>query len=55
MTGHIEQIRQRYDQFSRGDIQGTTQDWAGDTVAVLAQMLGLAAHAKGTAHASHHR
>ena len=143
MTGHIEQIRQRYDQFSRGDIRGATQDWAddivweggnsadlpmggihygkaaalgvlasdvavwdeftmspdeyfedGDTVVVLghsaikkdgqsattafvhiwrwsgdqishfqlvtetlqlAQMLGLAAHAEGTAHASHHR
>ena len=32
MTGHIEQIRQRYDQFSRGDLQGATQDWAGDFV-----------------------
>jgi ketosteroid isomerase-like protein len=32
MTGHIEQIRHRYDQFSRGDIQGATQDWAGDFV-----------------------
>ena len=32
MTGHIEQIRQRYDQFSRGDIRGATQDWADDFV-----------------------
>ncbi len=32
MTGHIEQIRQRYDQFSRGDIPGATQDWADDFV-----------------------
>ena len=32
MTGHIEQIRQRYDQFSRGDIRGATQDWADDIV-----------------------
>ena len=85
MTGHIEQIRQRYDQFSRGDIRGATQDWADDIVweggnsaelpmggtrhgkgwrwrgdgisrfqlvtdtLQLAQLLGLAAHAKGTA------
>jgi ketosteroid isomerase-like protein len=32
MTGHIEQIRHRYEQFSRGDIQWPTQDWAGDFV-----------------------
>ena len=32
MTGHIEQIRQRYDQFSLGDIRGATQDWADDIV-----------------------
>jgi uncharacterized protein len=32
MTGHIEQIRNRYDQFSRGDIQGATQDWTEDFV-----------------------
>jgi uncharacterized protein len=32
MTGHIEQIRQRYDQFGRGDIRGATQDWADDFV-----------------------
>jgi len=32
MTGHIEQIRHRYDQFSRGDIRGATQDWADDIV-----------------------
>ena len=32
MTGHIEQIRQGYDQFSRGDIRGATQDWADDIV-----------------------
>jgi len=32
MTGHVEQIRQRYDQFSRGDIRGATQDWADDIV-----------------------
>jgi len=32
MTGHIEQIQQRYDQFSRGDIRGATQDWADDIV-----------------------
>lgn len=32
MTGHIEQIRNRYAQFSRGDIQGATQDWTEDFV-----------------------
>ena len=32
MTGHIEQIRHRYDQFSRGDIWGATEDWADDLV-----------------------
>ncbi len=32
MTRHIEEIRQRYDQFSRGDIGGATQDWADDIV-----------------------
>ena len=30
MTGHIEQIRHRHDQFSRGGIQGATRDRAGD-------------------------
>jgi ketosteroid isomerase-like protein len=30
MTGHIEQIRHRCDQFSRGDIQGAIQDRADD-------------------------
>ena len=28
MAGHIELMRQRYDDFNRGDIQGATQDWA---------------------------
>ena len=32
MTTRIEQLRQRYDQFSRGDIRGATQDWADDFV-----------------------
>jgi ketosteroid isomerase-like protein len=32
MTGHIEQIRHRCDQFSRGDIRGAAQDWADDFV-----------------------
>jgi len=31
MTGHIEQIRHRSDQFSRGDIWGATEDWADGT------------------------
>jgi ketosteroid isomerase-like protein len=30
MAGHIEQMRQRYDEFSQGDIEGATQDWADD-------------------------
>jgi len=41
MTGHIEQIRHRYDQFSRGDIQGATQDWAGDFVWAGGNSAGL--------------
>lgn len=32
MTTRIERLRHRYDQFSRGDIQGATQDWADDFV-----------------------
>ena len=32
MTTRIEQLRQRYDQFRRGDIRGATQDWAEDFV-----------------------
>jgi hypothetical protein len=30
MTTHIEQLQQRYDQFSRGDIQGAAGEWASD-------------------------
>jgi len=32
MTTRIEQLRQRNDQFRRGDIRGATQDWAEDFV-----------------------
>ncbi len=32
MAGHIDQMRQRYEQFNRGDIQGATEDWADDLV-----------------------
>ena len=32
MAGHIELMRQRYDDFNRGDIQAATQDWADDFV-----------------------
>ncbi len=32
MAGHIDLMRQRYDAFSQGDIQGATQDWADDIV-----------------------
>ncbi len=32
MPGHIDQMRQRYDQFDQGDVQSATQDWAEDFV-----------------------
>lgn len=32
MAGRIDDIRQRYDDFSQGDIEGATQDWADDFV-----------------------
>ena len=32
MPGHIDQMRQRYDQFNQGDVQSATQDWAEDFV-----------------------
>ena len=30
MAGHVEQMRERYEAFSRGDIQGATDLWADD-------------------------
>lgn len=30
MAGRIDQMRQRYEEFNRGDIQAATQDWADD-------------------------
>ena len=32
MAGHIDVMRERYDTFSRGDIEGATQEWADDFV-----------------------
>jgi ketosteroid isomerase-like protein len=32
MAGHIDQMRQRYDEFSQGDIESALQDWADDVV-----------------------
>lgn len=32
MAGHIDQMRQRYDEFNQGDIEAATQDWAEDFV-----------------------
>ena len=32
MNGQIEKIRQRYGQFSRGDVRGATRDWAEDII-----------------------
>ena len=32
MARRIEQMRQRYDEFSQGDVQSATQDWADDFV-----------------------
>lgn len=32
MAGHIDQMRQRYNEFNQGDVQSATQDWADDFV-----------------------
>lgn len=32
MAGHIDLMRQRYDTFNQGDVQGATQEWADDFV-----------------------
>lgn len=32
MAGHIDQMRERYADFDRGDIEGATRDWADDFV-----------------------
>jgi uncharacterized protein len=32
MAGRIDQMRQRYEQFSSGDVEGALQDWADDIV-----------------------
>jgi ketosteroid isomerase-like protein len=32
MAGHIDVLRQRYEAFDRGDIDGALQDWADDVV-----------------------
>jgi len=32
MNGQIEKIRQRYGQFSLGDVRGATRDWAEDII-----------------------
>ena len=32
MAGHVDQMRSRYEEFNRGDIEGATQDWADDFV-----------------------
>jgi ketosteroid isomerase-like protein len=30
MAGHLDEMRERYADFDRGDIEGATQDWADD-------------------------
>jgi ketosteroid isomerase-like protein len=30
MAGHIDVMRERYDTFSQGDVEGATQEWADD-------------------------
>jgi len=32
MAGRSDQMRQRYQEFSQGDVEGATQDWADDFV-----------------------
>ncbi len=32
MAGHVDLMRQRYEQFSQGDIESALQDWAEDVV-----------------------
>ena len=32
MAGHVDAMKQRYEEFNQGDIQGATQDWADDFV-----------------------
>ena len=32
MAGHVDQMRDRYADFDRGDIEGATQNWADDFV-----------------------
>ena len=32
MAGHADHMRERYEDFNRGDIEGATQDWADDFV-----------------------
>jgi ketosteroid isomerase-like protein len=32
MAGHIDEMRQRYEEFNQGDVQGATQDWSDDFV-----------------------
>ena len=32
MAGRIDQVRERYEEFNRGDIESATQDWADDFV-----------------------
>ncbi|MEK6227876.1 MAG: nuclear transport factor 2 family protein [Actinomycetota bacterium] len=32
MAGHVEQMRQRYDEFNQGDLDSALQDWADDVV-----------------------
>jgi uncharacterized protein len=32
MAGHISEMRQRYDDFNRGDVEGATAAWADDFV-----------------------
>ena len=32
MAGRVDQMRQRYEEFDQGDLEGATQDWADDFV-----------------------
>jgi uncharacterized protein len=32
MAGHVDQMRQRYDEFNKGDLEAALSDWADDVV-----------------------
>ena len=32
MAGHIDEMRQRYEEFNQGDLESALQNWADDVV-----------------------